>query len=605
MTTYTLKNLYKTLVEERMGSPTLPEPREWHREYRHIFQTVQDIKKRIKKGKKLNPEDDKAFLELLIYTDSNGIGSKGRSYISKDNFNVVIKDKDFLHTLEKVICEPTNEHYKKLGNTWSRIIEQNNPLIINRIVAACTHDVSTKVYEEYFNTTFNWLIVEKLIPNYPTEKENNWFLKNVFLMKQLKETFKEELQNKKIDNNTNQEFDELYLSQFVWYLYQYISGDYQAPAENIFNKKKQLVYYGVPGTGKTYIAKLNAQKHLSFWHEEIASLSPSTKAEYPQVKNTFTEQKNIELIQFHPSYSYEDFIEGMRPIMDENKQVQLTLQNGTFKTFCMRAAKWEIDINRLYNNTDKDNTKKENKNEALSPDKWESLTVEDILPFRENLLQRGHYWEYIFNINDTSLLLSEVIPPFFFIIDEINRAELSRVFGELMYCLEYRGIKNAIKTQYAHLNTKDTGMLCTDTKQNTYAFFIPTNVYVIGTMNTTDRSVESFDFALRRRFAWYEINPDTNILKNELLKVNEAWCSLADRLKNLNAAISDTPLLGKDYQIGHAYLMNLRDDQGLSEEELSEKIWGESILPLLQEYLRGAGEIEQNINALKETFVIR
>ncbi|MFH4238343.1 AAA family ATPase, partial [Acinetobacter baumannii] len=86
------------------------------------------------------------------------------------------------------------------------------------------------------------------------------------------------------------------------------------------------------------------------------------------------------------------------------------------------------------------------------------------------------------------------IPPFFFIIDEINRAELSRVFGELMYCLEYRGVKGSVKTQYANLNTKKTGIL---ELGQTYQFFIPTNIYLIGTMNTIDRSVESFDFALR------------------------------------------------------------------------------------------------------------
>jgi len=192
------------------------------------------------------------------------------------------------------------------------------------------------------------------------------------------------------------------------------------------------------------------------------------------------------------------------------------------------------------------------------------------------------------------------VPPFFFIIDEVNRAELSRVFGELMYCLEYRGIKGSIKTQYAYLNNKLTGMLQTN---QGYRFFIPSNIYLIGTMNTIDRSVESFDFALRRRFLWEEVEPDIVLLRYHLNQLCENWKSLADNLERLNTQIANEPLLGNDYQIGHAYLMNLKYAASLKIEKVRERVWDDCIRPLLQEYLRGTGSKEDElIESFKKAF---
>ena len=189
--------------------------------------------------------------------------------------------------------------------------------------------------------------------------------------------------------------------------------------------------------------------------------------------------------------------------------------------------------------------------------------------------------------------------PYFFIIDEVNRAELSRVFGELMYCLEYRGVKGTVKTQYANLNNKKTGMLY---KDQGYLFFIPTNVYLIGTMNTIDRSVESFDFALRRRFQWEEVTPDTGLLRYHLNLNYKNWGTLADNLEKLNSKIANDPLLGHEYQIGHAYLMNMKYTKSLTIKEVRERIWDDCIRPLLQEYLRGTGKETESISEFKKAF---
>ncbi|WP_180052236.1 McrB family protein [Acinetobacter sp. YH12099] len=541
-----LKNLYKLLIENRKH-----EVLGWNKAYKNFYNQVEKKRECIKQGETLS-ERDENFLQQLLYDKNNGIASRGQSTLSEIDFRKVIKNKEFLTALEQLILEPNIRSYKIFQDHWSEYIEKNNPVLVNRVVAACTLDVSTTVDSGKFNQVFSWLMREKIIPIYPDSEPQDWFSKNQFLMEILKQVFSEEMQN--------QETDEFFLSQFVWELYENLS--------NPFSLKKQIIKYGAPGTGKTFQARQQTSLLFDIWKEEFA---PDTD---------FTHQGQIELVQFHPSFSYEDFIEGLRPILDENGQAQLTLQNGIFKEFCLKAGKWEIDVFNLH--LDKE---------------WDEIKILDLYPYKDQL--SNSYWDYIFRVEDQTKLVSNAIPPFFFIIDEINRAELSRVFGELMYCLEYRGVKGSVKTQYANLNTKKTGIL---ELGQTYQFFIPTNIYLIGTMNTIDRSVESFDFALRRRFSWQEVKPDTRLLKFYLSEHCAKWIELASSLEELNENIKAQALLGNDYQIGHAYLMNLKYPKSLSLTEVKALIWEDSIRPLLQEYLRGTGEEAELIRSFSKSF---
>lgn len=541
-----LKNLYKYLIENRKH-----EVNGWHKAYRDFYSQVAQIRERITSGEGLS-QNDEAFLKQLIYEKSNGIASRGQSVLSNDNFQSFIKNKNFISALEKFILIPNSENFTIFSDAWSNQGKSNNPVLVNRVAAACTLEVSTTVDSGKFNQVFSWLIREGIIPVYPTEENQSWFAKNIFLLKSIKSEFDNELREGKTD--------EFYLSQFVWVLYENLS--------NPFSLKKQIIKYGAPGTGKTYQARLQTSLMFDIWKEEFASNSRLTHA------------SQIELVQFHPSFSYEDFMEGLRPVLGSNGNSQLRLQNGVFKEFCRSAGKWEIDVYGL----------------GLAQ-KWESLTIKELLPFREKL--SGEHWRDIFEISDTSKLVSEAVPPFFFIIDEVNRAELSRVFGELMYCLEYRGTRGCVKTQYANLNNEHTGML-KDAKG--YLFFIPTNIYLIGTMNTIDRSVESFDFALRRRFRWEEVVPDMALLKYHLNQFCKAWLPLVDNLERLNELIAKEPLLGNDYQIGHAYLMDLKYATSLTVSEVRERVWDDCIRPLLQEYLRGTGKETELISSFGKAF---
>ncbi|WP_445956809.1 McrB family protein [Yeosuana sp.] len=488
--------------------------------------------------KRANPFDD--FISKLLFELANGISSRGQSVLSGENLIRFKQAQGFDDIIKNIITVHDINSYEELKKWWINQQVGNNPVLINRAIAACSQELSSTVDEGKFNQVFYWLQKELLIPIYPNTQPQDWYSKNIFTIKHITAGLA-----------GVPEIDKCWISICVWEMYVNIS--------NPFSLKKQIVKYGSPGTGKTFTAKQNTKLLFEIWKDEFANGS------------TFDFNNHIETVQFHPSYTYEDFLEGLRPKLDDNNQAQLILQNGIFKEFCIEAGKWECDIANLEANIPK-------------LKKWKDLTINDIEVFKSEL--SGNHWKYIFNISDKEKKIADAVPPFFFVIDEINRAELSRVFGELMYCLEYRGIEGAIKTQYAHLNNPDTGMIKIG---DDFQFFIPQNIYLIGTMNTIDRSVESFDFALRRRFRWEEVMPDTTLLYYHLLQHNSKWISLSENLKNLNKEIEKEPLLGRDFQIGHAYLWDLNYSKELTMTEVKNAVWKDSIAPLLQEYLRGTG----------------
>jgi len=180
--------------------------------------------------------------------------------------------------------------------------------------------------------------------------------------------------------------------------------------------------------------------------------------------------------------------------------------------------------------------------------------------------------------------------PFVFIIDEINRGEISKIFGELFYSIDsgYRGEKGCVKTQYQNLVPEG------DVFKN--GFYVPENVYVIGTMNDIDRSVECMDFAMRRRFCWKEISPENRI---EMLNAEiPQWKNEAiQRMHALNEAIKATSPLNAAYQIGPAYFLNLKNCDGDFYA-----LWENYLSGTLKEYLRGISESEEILEKLKVSY---
>ena len=178
--------------------------------------------------------------------------------------------------------------------------------------------------------------------------------------------------------------------------------------------------------------------------------------------------------------------------------------------------------------------------------------------------------------------------PFVFIIDEINRGEISKIFGELFFAIDpgYRGEKGKVKTQYQNLIDDDDEFYD--------GFYVPENVYIIGTMIDIDRSVESMDFAFRRRFAFKEIKADDRIVMlNDLPQKDKA----VRRMQNLNKSIEKIEGLSSSYHIGPAYFLKLKNCN-----EDFQQLWDNHLEGLLREYLRGMQDVDEKINKLKAAY---
>ena len=269
---------------------------------------------------------------------------------------------------------------------------------------------------------------------------------------------------------------------------------------------KNIILYGPPGTGKTY--KTAAYAVAICDGEAVKDL-----ANYDDVMKRYNELKaegRVEFITFHQSYGYEDFIEGIRPVMDEGgNELSYKVVPGIFKRFCSEASKSEVAANNF--GIAKDNTK-----------------------------------------------------PYVFIIDEINRGNISKIFGELITLLE---------------DTKRAGMkeaLSVSLPYSDESFSVPANVYIVGTMNTADRSIAMMDTALRRRFRFIEMLPEPKILEG--IKVGNI--DIPAVLKTINKRI--TYLFDREHTIGHAFFTGLRGDNATIEN--LGRIFEKSIIPLLQEY---------------------
>nr|WP_275112232.1 AAA family ATPase [Streptococcus sp. DFI.7.26] len=372
---------------------------------------------------------------------------------------------------------------------------------------------------------------------------------------------------------------------------------------------KNIVFRGAPGTGKTYLSKQIAANIVSNGRtSDINSLSQD-------------EINQIDFVQFHPSYDYTDFVEGFRPSEAENNQIGFTLKPGKFKEFIGKAQKFET-TDRQDNFAQAWGKFFEAVTEAMETsqgyNELKTLTgkpMGNIVSYDNNgvqgIFKKGttQYLNYnqIYNVYRglpgvpeggfdnyrkavvkhlkekfglEDYIVGEVKndkDKFVFIIDEINRGEISKIFGELFFSIDpdYRGIKGAVSTPY---NSEEK-------------LYIPENVYIIGTMNDIDRSVETFDFAMRRRFTFVEITADHSA---QNMGLNEETKEIMHRLNN---AIVEEGHLTHDYQIGASYFKNL-DEGTLSIKNL----WDYKLKPLLNDYFRGERLANDKMRALENAY---
>ncbi|MBQ4902689.1 MULTISPECIES: McrB family protein [Alistipes] len=599
----------------------------WAQSYKHFVPLfIQEAKTKTR----WEDWDKDVFWEFFERPNDQCVSSLQQGYFSRDERVELKNHWNEISPLLKVIADnqdvPQWNAYDRLANVIRQYTKKNMRAAVCRLAAAlqpqllCTIVNDTKLCKLY-----------KLMGKYVSEEiplcKGSLFQKSRVMCRLFQSNLK--------DGNPME------IATYPWKILQLFEsmeknnnnmGDNIKEKRTLLEEVHNLVFTGAPGTGKTYLAKQLAKQMIGV-----------------ETDDALDKSGQFAFVQFHPSYDYTDFVEGLRPTPpDTSENIGFELKDGVFKEFCEKARKnledsqkddealsFEQQIEDKYNQlidaiqndeinelclktgkkaviarvsksnniSFKRRVDEEPSTNGVSLPRLKRLAAkykaaEDL----ENLknINQGirdviggcnatWYWAILHHLYKTYGDVTDNVTAnkvdrknYVFVIDEINRGEISKIFGELFFSIDpsYRGEKGAVYTQYANMHETDE------------KFYVPENVYIIGTMNDIDRSVESFDFAMRRRFVWQEITAEKSAENMNLSK------ECKDKMKSLNDKISGIEGLGSSYHIGGAYFL---DEDGAPIKDF-EETWNLRLEPLLREYLRGMPNADNNLDELREAY---
>jgi len=542
--------------------------------------------------------DPKIFHEFFEKSAGQCVSSLKQGYFTGEEKNKLKDNWSSISGLLKKIAEnqtePNWDNYAELKRIIRRYTSQDRKASTNRLIAALQPELLCTIVNEHNLYELFRYLKKAEVDDVPQNNGGNWF-KNSYALLQF---FKAQLP----------EYKHLDIITYPWQTREYLMEPannqgtlnlYNMKIADLLLKKKQIILQGAPGTGKTYTTAELALRIING-----NNIDSNNREELMEAYQKGVKEGQIVFTTFHQSLDYEEFIEGFKPGTEEG-QISYDIEPGTFKALCQTAkVQKKNNFEECYKKITNDLFTSEKEYLKLktltgktfgvslnqrgnlnlftgSPLKKQGSLTKEILYSGLNDKSQYEYWfsyykgvvEYL-KSNYGLYIGEEEKKNYVLIIDEINRGNISKIFGELITLLEAdkrMGQVNEIKCKLPYSNEE---------------FSVPDNLFIIGTMNTTDRSLGHIDYAVRRRFGFVTLESDIKYIKeyyNNLTSPVEGLLNKAEMLYHEIEKIvkdnSSPEFLYKDIMVGHSYFM------AASPDELELKLEYE-IKPLLVEYIK-------------------